>query len=96
MTERSDLIDRNGAILRRFLQFFLSISRKESSDGTGFRLHYTSDELSTTPELARFSPKFRYTTAGGRLTRKARFNPHQAHIHGVSSVETCFEPGALR
>ncbi|GBM71975.1 hypothetical protein AVEN_155340-1 [Araneus ventricosus] len=47
------------------------------------------------PELAPPSPNIRTTTEAGRLTH-ARFNAHQTHNHGGSSVESGFEPGALR
>ncbi|GBN56744.1 hypothetical protein AVEN_273580-1 [Araneus ventricosus] len=50
----------------------------------------------TTHELAPPPPKFRTTPTKGCLTHDVRFNAHQAHKHGGSSVESGFEPGALR
>ncbi|GBL93817.1 hypothetical protein AVEN_153592-1 [Araneus ventricosus] len=41
------------------------------------------------------SPNFPTTPAGKRLTDDVRFNVHQDHIHGGSSVESGFEPGIL-
>ncbi|GBN08195.1 hypothetical protein AVEN_57211-1 [Araneus ventricosus] len=49
----------------------------------------------TTSELAPPSLNFRTTSAEGRLAH-VRFNVHQAHKHYGSSVESGFEPGALR
>ncbi|GBM43897.1 hypothetical protein AVEN_247118-1 [Araneus ventricosus] len=49
----------------------------------------------TTLVLAPSSPNFRTTPTGGHLTSD-RFNVHQAHKHGGSSVESGFEPEALR
>ncbi|GBO08830.1 hypothetical protein AVEN_169269-1 [Araneus ventricosus] len=42
----------------------------------------------TTPEQVSPSPNIRTTPAGGRLTHDVRFNMHQAHIHGGSSMES--------
>ncbi|GBL76992.1 hypothetical protein AVEN_12653-1 [Araneus ventricosus] len=49
----------------------------------------------TIPELALPFLNFLTIPAGGRLTR-VRFRVNQTHIHGGSSVESGFEPGALR
>ncbi|GBL96977.1 hypothetical protein AVEN_182551-1 [Araneus ventricosus] len=51
---------------------------------------------SSSPELAPSSPNFRITPVGKPLTHEIRFNSHQAHIHGGSSVESGFEPVTLR
>ncbi|GBM49599.1 hypothetical protein AVEN_31300-1 [Araneus ventricosus] len=50
----------------------------------------------TTPETVPPPPNFRTTPSGGHLTNDVRFNMHQTHIHGGSSVELGLEPGALR
>ncbi|GBL72618.1 hypothetical protein AVEN_127878-1 [Araneus ventricosus] len=41
------------------------------------------------------SPSFPTTLAGGRLTHRVKFGVHQGHIHGGSSKESGFEPGAF-
>ncbi|GBM28961.1 hypothetical protein AVEN_232051-1 [Araneus ventricosus] len=48
----------------------------------------------TTPELAPPSPNFRNTPATGRLT-PGRFNLHQAHKYGGSSLESGSEGETL-
>ncbi|GBM46284.1 hypothetical protein AVEN_26392-1 [Araneus ventricosus] len=49
----------------------------------------------TALELVPSSPNFRSTPAGGRLTQ-VKFNRHQTHKHGGSSLKSGFEPAALR
>ncbi|GBM70800.1 hypothetical protein AVEN_127346-1 [Araneus ventricosus] len=49
----------------------------------------------TTPDLAPSSQNFRTKPAGGHLTH-VRFNVHQGHKYGGSSVESDFKPSALR
>ncbi|GBM51275.1 hypothetical protein AVEN_267141-1 [Araneus ventricosus] len=46
-----------------------------------------------TPEVA---PPLQNSAQHQHLTHDVRFNIHQAHMHGGSSVESGFEPGALR
>ncbi|GBN61806.1 hypothetical protein AVEN_112534-1, partial [Araneus ventricosus] len=46
--------------------------------------------------LALPSPNFRITPPGGHLIHEVKFNVHQVHIHGGSSVESGFEPWTLR
>ncbi|GBM86383.1 hypothetical protein AVEN_60102-1 [Araneus ventricosus] len=46
----------------------------------------------TRPELTPPSPKFCSTPVGGCLNHAVRFNLHQVHIHGGSSVESGSEP----
>ncbi|GBM20657.1 hypothetical protein AVEN_230243-1 [Araneus ventricosus] len=45
----------------------------------------------TAPGLAHPSSNFRTTLAGGRLPHNIRFNVHQSHMRGGSSVESGFE-----
>ncbi|GBL74897.1 hypothetical protein AVEN_243732-1 [Araneus ventricosus] len=49
----------------------------------------------TTPELAYSSSSFCTTPTAGRRAHDVRFNEHQYHIHGESSVEAGFEPETL-
>ncbi|GBN17097.1 hypothetical protein AVEN_4692-1 [Araneus ventricosus] len=63
---------------------------------TKHKLTPYSPKFPPIPELVSFSPRFSIPLVGGHLTHDVRFNVEQAHIHGVPSLESRFELGALR